>query len=98
MSPRDATSHDRRAYGGPDRRSHESPDPVQPVVLIRKLADAIDGVDLKGHEVGDRLPLSPRDALILIAEGWAKPTRLDERRRRPDEVRTPSQSRHERIA
>jgi hypothetical protein len=31
----------------------------------------IDGVDLEAAAVGDRLDLSPRDAGVLIAEGWA---------------------------
>ena len=43
------------------------------VRLTRKLAQVIDGVDLKGVAVGDRVELSPHDAGILIAEGWAEP-------------------------
>lgn len=51
------------------------------MVLTRKLADAIDGIDLSEREVGDRLPLSRTDAYLLIAEGWAQPTPADQRRR-----------------
>ena len=41
------------------------------VQLTRKLSEVVDGVDLSRARVGDMLDLSPRDALILIAEGWA---------------------------
>ena len=44
---------------------------VVSVRLIRKYAAHIDGVNLEEAAVGDRLDLSPRDANILIAEGWA---------------------------
>jgi hypothetical protein len=47
---------------------------VKSVTLTRKLADVIDGIDLEGTEVGDRIELSRRDADILIAEGWAEPS------------------------
>jgi hypothetical protein len=50
------------------------------VVLTRKHADVIDGIDLVGHEVGDRLPLNRHDADLLVAEGWAQ--RVPEGRRR----------------
>jgi hypothetical protein len=53
---------------------------VTPVRLTHKYAEAIDGVDLSGRDVGDRLPLPPREARLLIAEGWAEPTSFDERR------------------
>jgi hypothetical protein len=43
------------------------------VRLTRKLSETIDGVDLSGAREGDTLDLSPRQALILIAEGWASP-------------------------
>ena len=46
-------------------------DEVVSVRLLRKLAANIDGVNLENAAVGDRLDLSPRDANILIAEGWA---------------------------
>jgi hypothetical protein len=77
--------HDERkghAFAGPDRRTHDpAPERVEPVVLTRKFADAIDGINLGGHQVGDRLPLSPRDAELLIAEGWAEPMPPELRRR-----------------
>ena len=47
--------------------------PTTPVRLTRKYAEAIDGVDLSGNQVGDLLDLSARDARMLIAEGWAAP-------------------------
>jgi hypothetical protein len=51
------------------------------VRLTRKYAEAIDGVDLSRNQVGDLLNLAPRDARMLIAEGWAAPCE----RGRPDE-------------
>ena len=39
------------------------------VVLTRKLAERIDGIDLEGFNVGDVVPAS--EAEVLIAEGWA---------------------------
>ena len=69
-------------YQGPERRSGEAQvNNLEPVVLTRKLADAIDGIDLGGREVGDRLALSRHDASLLIAEGWAVPTAASQRRR-----------------
>jgi hypothetical protein len=41
------------------------------VQLIRKLANAIDGVDVAGRAVGDSFDVSPEDARLLIAERWA---------------------------
>ena len=49
------------------------------VRLTRKYAEMIDGVNLEHFSVGDRLELTPRDANILIAEGWA--VRADDERR-----------------
>jgi hypothetical protein len=46
------------------------------VRLNRKLANVIDGLDVSGCRVGDVLDLPPRDALLLVAEGWAQ---LEER-------------------
>jgi len=51
-------------------------DPMR-VRLTRKLAECIDGVDLAGHTVGDVLDLMDRDALCLLAEGWAVPEAVD---------------------
>jgi hypothetical protein len=55
-------------------RKHAGTRPGEEVVsvrLLRKYAANIDGVNLEDAVVGDRLDLSPRDASILIAEGWA---------------------------
>ena len=41
------------------------------VLLTRKLADCIDGIDLSGCKVGDILDLPPPEARLLIAEQWA---------------------------
>lgn len=54
------------------------PDEVVSVRLLRKYAEMIDGVNLEKASVGDRLDLSPRDANILMAEGWA--VRADDER------------------
>lgn len=71
----------RDGYKGPDRRAPGTrPEEVEPVVLTRKLAEVIDGIDLSDRRVGDRVPLSRAEARILIAEGWAEPTPRNERR------------------
>jgi hypothetical protein len=87
MPTRDEESHADSAYDGPERRTRDIPDEVEPVVLTRKYAEAIDGVDLAGRDVGDRLPLNVRDARMLLAEGWAEPTPLEQRRRAFPHVR-----------
>ncbi len=76
-----------RPGNGPDRPTHSpressaAAEDFRSVRLIRKYAEMIDGIDLEDAVVGDRLELSPRDADVLIAEGWAV---LDtERRARP---------------
>jgi hypothetical protein len=43
------------------------------VRLKRKVAESVHGVDLSAAREGDTLDLSPRDALLLIAEGCASP-------------------------
>ena len=53
-------------------------DEVVSVRLLRKYAEIIDGVNLEHAVVGDLLDLPPRDANILIAEGWA--VRADDER------------------
>ena len=53
-------------------------DEVVSVRLLRKYAASIDGVNLENAVVGDRLDLPPREANILIAEGWA--VRADDER------------------
>jgi hypothetical protein len=78
----DGTDRGERAYEGPERRVCDSrPDEIEPVLLTRKYAETIDGIDLIGKHVGDRLPLRPREASMLIAEEWAEPAPLDQRRR-----------------
>ena len=47
------------------------------VRLTSKLSELINGVDLSNAREGDVLDLSPRDALVLIAEGWASPVYQD---------------------
>ena len=44
----------------------------------------IDGVDLTEANVGDELNLTPRDADVLVAEGWAE--RAPRNRRRSDDI------------
>jgi hypothetical protein len=43
------------------------------VRLTKKLAEAIDGIDLSDRRVGDVLNLPKHDAEVLLAEGWASP-------------------------
>jgi hypothetical protein len=45
------------------------------VVLTRKLADRVDGVELSGWRVGDVLELPDQEASLLLAERWAIPDR-----------------------
>ena len=47
------------------------------VRLVRKLADCLDGIDVTDYEVGDLLDLSPAEAILLVAEGWAAPEDSD---------------------
>lgn len=41
------------------------------VRLTRKFATVINGVDLSRYKVGEMLDLGPRDAQMLVDEGWA---------------------------
>jgi hypothetical protein len=41
------------------------------VLLIRKLANIIDGVDITSVSVGDTIDVCYEDACRLLAEGWA---------------------------
>jgi len=59
--------------------------------LIRKLADEIDGVDLKSHQVGDLLDLSVAEGRLLIAERWAIPERRNEQRLSSHPIKSVSQ-------
>ena len=67
------------------RHRESGPDNTTPVRLTRKYAAMIDGVDLTEAKVGDELNLSPRDADVLIAEGWAEPASRHTPRRRADD-------------
>ena len=57
------------------------------VRLTRKLAEQIDGIDLRGCEVGDVLDLPRAEARLLLAEQWALPDTggRERARRRPVE-------------
>jgi hypothetical protein len=45
------------------------------VLLTKKLAEFIDGVDLSSRHVGEILDVSPVEARLLVAEQWAIPDR-----------------------
>jgi hypothetical protein len=49
------------------------------VILTRKLADAMDGIDVSACRVADILELSESDARCLVAEEWATPERRSSR-------------------
>lgn len=59
----------------PHRVSHGYPacfpSSIMRVRLTRKLADVIDGIDLRDHEVDEVFDVSPKDARLLMAEEWA---------------------------
>ena len=40
---------------------------------VRLIPDAVDGVNLGGHDVGDVIDVSERDGRLLLAERWAEP-------------------------
>ena len=40
--------------------------------LTHKFAELINGIDLSKFHAGDTLDLSPAEAQILMAEGWAE--------------------------
>jgi hypothetical protein len=80
MCPHGMESQVEQPYSGAERRTSAFSADVEPVVLTRKLAQAIDGVNLEGRDVGERLPLPRREARLLIAEGWAMPVPLERRR------------------
>ena len=42
------------------------------VRIVRKLADVLNGVDVSRIQEGDCVDLPPRNARLLIAEGWAE--------------------------
>lgn len=51
------------------------------VRLTRKFAQMINGIDLSSARPGEELELSPHEADLLIAEGWA--ARVDSADDRP---------------
>lgn len=73
------------------------------VVLTRKLADCIDGVDVAHYRVGDVMELAPKNAHLLIAERWATPDRRTQQGSAPEEERrrpvdpSPPPSKHDAI-
>jgi len=53
-----------------ERRRDERARTVR-VLLTRKLADYLDGIDLSMYREGDMLDVPRREAELLIKEGWA---------------------------
>jgi hypothetical protein len=75
LKPLSGINKQEDTYRGPERRTGQlPPDNVLPVVLSRKLAEVVDDIDLTAYCVGDRLPLEPAAARLLMAEGWAHPS------------------------
>ena len=68
-------------YQGAERRKRKTDPPVEPVILKKKLAEALNGIVLADFKVGDRMCLAPHQAAVLIAEGWAAPVPPHQRRR-----------------
>ena len=65
------------------------------VRLTRKFSNLLNGLDLSRYEKGDTLDLSPRDADMLVAEGWAERAEGPTRDRAADRpARPPRKSRH----
>ena len=56
------------------------------VRLTRKFAQVINGIDLTGVAAGEQIDLTPREAELLVAEGWATP--IDSADDRPRRRRT----------
>jgi hypothetical protein len=53
------------------------------VRLTRKFAQIINGIDLTSVAAGEQIDLTPREAELLVAEGWAMPVgSADDRPRR----------------
>ena len=73
------------------------PFPPMKVVLTRKLADSMDGINVAAYQVGDVLDLTVSEARLLVAEQWATPERrhhastaptIERRRPNPQERET----------
>lgn len=69
------------AYQDVERRKQPTNQQLEPVVLKKKLADALNGIVLAGFKVGDRICLARQQAALLIAEGWACPVPPGQKRR-----------------
>ena len=50
---------------------------MQRVRLIKKLASALNGVDLSNVQIGDVIRVPEATAAMLIREGWAELVRTD---------------------
>ncbi len=81
VKPHPAEPEGQAHYAGPDRRHDPCPPECEPVVLTKKLADVLDGIEVGDRGVGDRLCLEQEEAALLVAEGWAAPVAPHERRR-----------------
>ena len=59
------------------------------VRLTRKLADRVDGIDLRNRHVGQVLDVEPPEATLLVLEQWAIPERryADRRSQSREELR-----------
>ena len=44
--------------------------------LTRKLAEVVNGLDLRSFTVGQIIDLKDAPALMLLREGWAEPAKL----------------------
>jgi hypothetical protein len=63
--------------------------PVVKIRLNRKLADILNGIDVRRVKAGEELDLSAHDAELLVAEGWASYVeRADDKPRRKPRKRS----------
>ena len=58
------------------------------VRLLKKLAQQVDGIDLRAHKEGESFELPPSDASLLVAERWAVPERRERSEGTPHRRRT----------
>ena len=47
------------------------------VRLLKKFAERVDGVDLRGRSIGEVMELPSADGALLVAEQWAMPDRRE---------------------
>lgn len=59
------------------------------VRLIRKLANSLNGIDLKKVRVGEVVDVSNSEASMLIAEGWAEPLTTKRNNQANDQSKPP---------